>query len=234
MVINMSSIVYLTPIAGLPMNVTQLALHCKTQLLSMLYVRIVSEDLRPSADNKTFVAKHSDWLENPKPRVIAINSLGVETLKFATTDYTVSFTGGTITFPTATTDLIRADYYYFPFTDQQLSNFAWQALREISVLIYRPINPDRIHYDYAVAICKRLYTNVLKALLIEARDYFSVSVAGRSINKTNVVTQLNAIINQNEVQLQAEINMLRTFNKTNRILPKFTGTDTIQSNSQIS
>ena len=107
------------------------------------------------------------------------------------------------------------------------------ALREISVLVYRPINQDSIHYDYAVAICKRLYTNVLKALLIEARDYFSVSVGGRSINKTNVVGQLNSIIEQNETQLQAEINVLRTFNKTNRVLPSFPSTKSIQSSSTI-
>lgn len=232
----MSVNIYLTPISGLPQNITQLALHCKTQLLSMLYVRIVEEDLRPSADNKTFTAKHSNWLDNPKPRVIAINSLGVETLKFEGTgaaDYAISDTGGTITFVTATTDLIRADYVYFPFTEQQLARFGIQSLRELSVLIYRPINANCIHYDYAVAICKRIYTNVLKALLLEARDYFSVSVGGRSINKTNVVGQLNAIIEQNEVQFQAEVNVLRTFNKTNRILPAFIGTKTIQSNSQI-
>ena len=227
------SIVYLTPAAGLPMNITQLALTCKSQLLSMLYVRIVGEDLRPDVTNKIFIAKHANWQDNPKPRVTAINSLGVETLKFETTDYTVSHTGGTITFPSATTDTIRVDYAYFPFSEQQLSRFALMALREISVLIYRPINQDCIHYDYAVAICKRLYTIVLKALLIEARDYFSVSVGGRSVNKTNVVGQLNAIIEQNETQLQAEINVLRTFNKTNRILPSFPGSKTIQSNSQI-
>jgi hypothetical protein len=215
------------------MSITQLALHCKTQLLSMLFIRIVGEDLRPNATGTIFTAKHGDWNANPSPRITAINDLGVETLQFEGTDYTVSLTGGTVTFPVATTDIIQADYNCFPFTAEQLSRFAWMALREISVLIYRPISSEQIPHDYAVAICKRLYTNVLKALMIEARDYFSVSVAGRSINKTNIVGQLNAIIEQNEVQLQAEINVLRTFNKTNRILPRFTGTDTIQSNSQI-
>lgn len=227
------TIVYLTPVAGIPMNITQLALHCKAQLLSMLYVRIIGEDLRPNADNKVFVAKYNNWKDNPAPRVTTISSLGVETVKFEGTDYTVSHTGGTVTFATATTDIVRADYMYFPFTEQQLSRFGLQALREISVLIYRPINPDCIHFDYAAAICKRIYTLVLKALLLEARNYFSVSVGGRSINKTNIVGQLNVIIEQNETQLQDEINVLRTFNKTNRILPSFPGTKSVQSDSQI-
>jgi hypothetical protein len=229
----MAQTIYLTPASGVPMNITQLAMWCKSQLLSMLFVRIIGEDLRPNTDGKVFTAKYANWQDNPKPRVTAINALGIETLKFETTDYVISSTGGTITFPSTTTDTIRADYNYFPFTEQQLSRFGLQALREISVLTYRPIDVNCIHFDYAAAICKRIYTLVLKALLIEARDYFSVSVGGRSINKTNVVAQLNAIIEQNEKQLQDEINVLRTFNKTNRILPKFTGTDTIQSNSQI-
>jgi len=229
----MAQTIYLTPISGVPMNVTQLAMHCKTQLLSMLFVRIVGEDLRPNVDGKIFTAKHSDWNENPKPKITAVNDLGVETLKFDIADYAVSFTGGTVTFPTSTTDIIRADYNYFPFTDQQLSRFSLQALREISVLIYRPIDVNCIHFDYAAAICKRIYTLVLKALMVEARDYFSVSVGGRSVNKTNIVGQLNTIIDQNEVQLQAEINVLRTFNKTNRVLPSFSSTKSVQSNSQI-
>ena len=227
------STVYLTPSAGLPMNITQLALHTKVQLLSMLYVRIVGEDLRPNSANKVFAAKHGDWLQTWKPRVSAINDLGVETLKFETTDYTVSYTGGTVTFLAATTNLIRADYYYFPFTEQQLARFGLESLRELSILIYRPIDPNSIPYDYVPTISKRIYTNVLKALLVEARDYFSVSVAGRTINKTGIISQLNAIINQNEEQVQAEINILRTFNKTNRVLPKFTGTNTVKSDSQI-
>ena len=229
----MAQIVYLTPITGVPMTVTQLALFCKSQLLSMLFVRIVGEDLLPQADNKTFVAKHCDWKEHPAPRIVTINNLGVETPKLASVDYTVSITGGAVTFGIATTDTVRADYYYFPFTEQQLSRFAQQALREISTLIFRPINENAIPHDYAPCLCKRLYTLVLKALLIEARDYFAVSVAGRSVNKTNVVNQINLIIDQNEKQLQDEINVLRSFNKTNRILPKFTGTNAIKSNSQI-
>lgn len=229
----MAQTIYLTPVSGVPMNVTQLAMHCKTQLLSMLFVRIVGEELRPDVTNKIFIAKYNDWNSNPKPRVSTVNSLGIETLKFETADYTVSLTGGTVTFPAATTDIVRVDYNYFPFTDQQLARFSMQALREISVLIYRPIDVNCIHFDYAAAICKRIYTLVMKALMVEARDYFSVSVAGRSINKTNIVGQLDTIVTQNEVQLQAEINVLRTFNKTNRVLPSFPSTKSVQSDSQI-
>lgn len=229
----MAITIYLTPVTSFPADITQLSLDCKAQLLALLYVRIVGEDLRPDSTNKIFTSKHPDWIQTRKPRVSTVNALGVETLKFENIDYTISYAGGTVTFPNAVTDTVRVDYYYFPFTDQQIVTFGLFALQELSLLIYRPINPSLIHADYAVTIVKRLYTLVVKALLLEARDYFSVSVGGRSINKTNVVAQLNAIINQNEEQVLAEVNVLRTFNKTNRLLPSFTSTSAIKSVAQI-
>jgi hypothetical protein len=230
----MPPIIYLTPISALPTSVAQLSFHCKQQLLSLLYVRIVEEDLIPRSDNKTFVSKHNNWMEYPKPRVIKINTLGVETLLQETTDYTTSYTSGIVTLGTATTDIVRIDYYYFPFTDAQLGNFTMAALHEISLLIYRPIDPNNIVYDYAVTICKRLYTIVLKALLLEARDYFSVSVGGRTVSKTNIVSQIESIVTLNEQMIKDEVDVLRVFNKTNRVLPRFTQTNTLDSNAEIS
>jgi len=229
----MSHTIFLTPLSAVPQSIVQLSGECKETLLSMLQIRIMEEDLRPSADNKTFTSKHPTWLASPAPKITAINSLGVETLKFITTDYVQNLVNGSVTFGTATTDIIRADYFYFPFTDAQLADIAMHSLQEISVLIYRPINENLIEQDYLTPICQRLYTNVLKALLIEARDYFSVSVGGRTVNKTNIVGQINAIIEENEKQLQEAINTLRIFNKTNRVLPSFTATKTLNSAAQI-
>jgi hypothetical protein len=229
----MPPIIYLTPVSALPTSVAQLSFHCKQQLLSMLYVRIVEEDLIPRADGKTFVSKHGNWMEYPRPRVIKISTLGVETLLQETTDYTVSYTGGVVTLLSATTDIIRVDYNYFPFTDPQLANFTLAALHEISVLIYRTINENNIPCDYAVTICKRLYTIVLKALLLEARDYFSVSVGGRTISKTNIAAQIESMVTLNEQMVKEEVDILRVFNKTNRVLPKFTQSNILDSNAEI-
>lgn len=228
----MPPIVFLTPVQALPADVINLAAKCKTALLSYLFVRIVEEDLRPSADNKTFTAKHPNWLDLPLPKITTINSLGVETLRMPA-EYTTSLPGGSIAFPSAITDLVRADYNYFPFSDSQLQDMTLFTLQEISVQIYRPINENNIPADYRMVICKRLYTNLLKTLMGEARDYFSVSVGGRTISKTNVINQITTIIDENEKQVLEDINMLRNFNKTNRLLPSFTTTKTITSSSLV-
>jgi len=230
----MSHKIFLTPACALPSSITQLAGQCKSNLLTYLYVRVCEEILRPSSDNETFTSKHPNWIPSPEPKITSYSTLGVERLLFEGTNYALQLTEGSIEFTTAVMDTVKASYYYFPFTDLQISNICWCSLHEISVLIYRTIDENNIHQDYRVAICKRLYTNLLKALLLEARDYFSVSVGGRTISKTNIVAQLNVIIEQNESQLWEEINALRHFNKTNKMLPTFPVSETLDSNAEIS
>ena len=214
-------------------DTTALTTECKSTLFPFLFIRVVDEDLRPDSTNTIFASKHSNWLATPAPKITTINSLGVETLRFTPADYTINFSTGTVTFVLATTDLIRAEYNYFPFTDAQLIDLTKHSLQEISTLIYRPIDENDIPQDYRMPICKRLYTNTLKTLLLEAKDFFQVSVGGRVINKTNIVPQINAIIEQNEEPLKDEINILRTFNKTNRILATFSSTKTLDSKAKI-
>lgn len=226
-------IVFLTPSAALPADVINLSQKCKSSLLSYLFIRIIEEDLCPDQTNKIFQSKHPNWMQSPVPRISTINTLGVETLRFITTDYSTNYVNGSVSFGSATTDIVRANYYYFPFTDAQLSDLTFYSLQEISVLVYRNIDPNSIPQDYRMAVCKRLFTNLLKTLMAEARDYFSVSVGGRSINKNNVINQFTAIIEENEKQLVEEINMLRTFNKTNRVLPILTSSYNINSSAKI-
>lgn len=217
----MSDVILLAPSIGLSASLTSLVQTCKQNLLSKLTCRILREILCGEEDNKTYLAKHKNWVEPPQHKIRTIDENAVETRKFETADYTLDKADGKVTFNTTVTDVVEADYTFFPFTDSQLNEAGKDALIELGVLIYRNINELNIPEDYRPAICKRLYTNILKVLLLEARDFFSVAVGGRTIDKTNIVPQINAIIEQNEKQLQAEINVFRHFNKTNRISPKF-------------
>lgn len=228
----MSHTIFVTPSSVLPGDINDLATFCKNNLLSYLYVRIVDEDLRPNSANLVFQSKHRNWLSFPEPKIITITN-GVSTLKFAPTHYSVNLAEGKATFVSATTDPVRADYYYFPFSDEQIGSLTLESMQEISALIYRPIDENKIPQDYRPTICKRLYTNLLKALLLEARDFFSVSVGGRNIDKSNIVDQINSIIDQNEKQVMSEINTLRNFNKTKRVLPSVETVKTITSNASI-
>jgi hypothetical protein len=226
-------IIFLTPISNANISISNLAYACKNTMLPYLYSRIADEELRPNADNKTYTSKHLNWLLIPDPKIVTINSLGIETLRYKTTDYTLDAPNGTITFGSAVTDTVRASYNCLPLSDTQLIDITRKSFNEISSLIFRTIDANNIHPDYQVAICKRMYTNVLRVLLLEARDYFSVSVGGRAISKTNIVPQILEIINEHEKQLQEEINVLRSFNKTNRIMPTVSLTQALNSNAQI-
>lgn len=227
----MSDVIFLDLSIVSAKSITQLALACKAVVLADLAIFICDEDLCPDSTNTVFTSRHKNWLTGPAPKIFTIDDTGIETLIFTPADYTISIVNGSVQLTASTTDTVRANYSFFPFTDPQLVELAKEALREISVIIYRPINPDNIEKDYRPAICKRLYTNTLKALLLEAKDFFSVSIAGRSISKTTIVSQINAVIDQNETQLLTELQSLIHHNRTNRFLPTIELTNDLDSNA---
>jgi hypothetical protein len=229
----MPAIIFLTPSESIPNDVEDLAQTCKVNFSFYLQINIAEEDLLPNAANKIFTSKHHDWQQYPVPRITTINDLGIETLRYITTDYTINYTGGQVTFVTATTDTVRANYTFFPFTDDQLLQLTHLSILELSALIYRPINEHEIEADYRPLVCKKLYTKLLRSLLLEAKDFFSVSVGGRSISKANVTSQILQIIQSNEEEVLAYIDVLRNYNKTNRILPIMPITKTLSSNSKV-
>jgi len=208
----MSDITFLSPA-----TVSALTPECLA-LLSSLHVEIIDEDLEPEiAGSQTYVARWKNWLATPRPRVRKINTTtGVETLLFTTADYTIDFAAGQITLTAPTTDIIRIDYFYQPLNNTLLERLLATSVKEVSVLIGRPIDANNIHIDYQAAICKRLYTNILKNLMIETRDFFALGVAGRSVSTDQVPSHFDMIIKQNEAQLLSDLNFLRYYNKTNR------------------
>ena len=209
----MSDTIYLSP-----SSVSALTPECKA-LLSGLSVEILDEDLRPkTAANTVYFGRYRNWLPEPQPRVRLINSTGAETVLLTDgTAYTIDYAAGEITLPSPATDLVRADYFFSPLNDAILEQLLTLSVSEVSALISRPIDPLDIHPAYRAAVCKRLYTNVLKNLLVEARNYFAVSVAGRSISKDHIPSNIDLMIKENETQLQAELNWLRHFNTTKRL-----------------
>lgn len=232
----MGDIIFLNPSIVIPGDITTLTQLCKDTLLSKLFCQVVDEELCPIDNTDTiFDAKNINWFAAPTPKIKKINTDGSVTLLFSSADYTVDLVGGRITLTSALTEgqTLTASYTFFPFTDTQLNQILEGTVIEISVLTYRPIDTANILQDYRPVICKRFYTNILKTLIIEARDFFSVTVAGRTINKTVIVPQINTIIDQNERQVLSDINILRHFNKTNRILPRITVTKTLISDTEI-
>jgi hypothetical protein len=230
----MPPIIFLTPAEGIPNDVEDLAQTCKINFMFYLQVHIAEEDLLPNAIGKVFTAKYHDWQQSPAPKITTINDLGVETLQYVTTDYTISYADGQVTLVTATTDTVRADYAFFPFTDDQLLQLTHSVIHELSALIYRPINESDIPMDYRPLICRKLYTKLLRSLLLESKDFFSVSVGGRTISKANITSQMLQIIVSNETEVLAYLDILRNYNKTNRILPTMTSTKTLSSNTRVS
>lgn len=210
----MADIVFLSPA-----TVSTLTAECKS-LLSNLTVEIIDEDLtqKSSGVDTLFFGRFDKWLAAPSPKIRKIDTSGVETVLFNGSDYTIDLSAGEVTLTSgAGTDTVRADYFYAPLNDTLLERLLSIAIKEVSVLIHRPIDELNILTDYKSVVCKRLYTNVLKNLLIESRNFFSVAVGDRQIGKEQIPAQLQTMREANEVELMLEINQLRYWNKTNRL-----------------
>ncbi len=215
----MSDIIFLDPAAQTPGDVVTLGQVCKQNMLRFLNCQIVEETLIPDANSQVFSSKHTDWISEPSPVISIIDNTGLSTLQVQDTDYTVDLTSGKITFLSPPiTGTVQASYTFFPFTDTQITEMVKQALLEICNLTYRHIDSNNINEKYLPAICKRLYTNILKSVQLRSKDFFSVSVAGRTINKASIVSQTDQIITQNESQLTPEIDALRYYNQSNRVV----------------
>ena len=202
-----------------PSNVSALTAECRA-LISNLNIEIIEEDLiqKVSGDDTVFMGRYDNWNSTPQrtPKIRQIDTNGVETILFST-DYVIDFSAGEITLNSgAGTDVVRADYFYTPLNDTLLERLLSIAIKEVEVLVHRKIDDNNILRDYQAAVCKRFYTNILKNLMIESRNFFSVSVGDRTINKEQIPGQLEVMKKSNEEDLMIEINQLRYWNQTNR------------------
>ena len=179
---------------------------------------IVDEDLAP--DTTAYLRYDSlnkEWLGFPREKVRVI-AAGVETYIFPT-DYVVNIADGYITFSVArsATDTIRVDYFCKPFSAAQLLSIVQAGRKQMQVISFHTIDPNDIPENYQEMIIKRCYTIALRELQFPAVKYFSISVGGRTMDKSTQVATINAMIESNEKDLLSEINAVRYFDKTNVI-----------------
>lgn len=181
---------------------------------------IIDEDLTANdiTDLKRYNSVNINWVTSPPERVRVISSLGVETV-ISPSAYTVSLTGGYITFNVARliTDTVRSDYSFFPFTDAQLLSMIQAARKQIQVLIFRTVDAATIPDNYQEAILKKAYVLAMREMQFPTIKYFTISVGGENIGKENQVTMISGMIESIEKELLVEMNALRYFDKTNTL-----------------
>jgi hypothetical protein len=178
---------------------------------------IVDEDLAAENDTyKQYNSVNTNWVSSPPPSVRAITIAGVETVILPAT-YAVNQVSGYITLNVAraATDVVRADYSFFPFTDAQLLDIVDAAIAQVQVLIGKTVSPSDIPANYQEAVLKKAYVLALREMQFPTIKYFTISVGGETMGKENQVTMINAMIESIEKELLPEINALRLFDRTN-------------------
>ena len=193
--------------------------RCSQAFLTTLTIEVCDQDLVAStAGGTNYESGNKNWDSDFPVEVHKVNpTTGVEVLLYEGTDYTVNYPDGEIDLTVVTTDIIRVDYTYRPLSDETRGTLLAQSIVEVSNLIRRPIDRHNVPYEYETAICLQFVMNVMKTLLLETRDFLSVSVGGKSISKENVPKTFETIIGVYEEQLMGQVRQLRQWNTTKRI-----------------
>ena len=183
--------------------------------LSKFTCSAVNEQLIPhDVTYLRYDAYAKNWADYPAER-IRVNVGGVETLIFPTA-YTVNKVDGYITFSVArlSTDIIIADYQKKPFTDAELTSMLESAVKQVRVLTFHRIDDLNISVNYSEAIIKRAIVTALREIQYPTTKYFAINIGGRSIDKSQQVTQIEALLTSSEADLMKDINAIRYFDKT--------------------
>lgn len=201
------------------MTISDLLVTLKERL-SKFTCSVIDENL--TARDTSYLIYNStskSWLEFPSERIRVINLSGVETF-LPKSEYVVNRDDGYVTLNVArlASDIVRADYEKKPFSDAELTSILASAVKQIRVLSFHNINVLNIHENYSEAVIKKAYTIALREIQFPTTKYFALNIAGRSIDKSTQVTQINTLIDSNEKELTADINAIRYYDKTNIII----------------
>lgn len=176
---------------------------------------IVNDQLTPhDIVYKRWDSSNKNWLAEPTPK-IRVTIAGVETLIFPT-EYTISSADGYVTFTAAraSTDVIVADYSKVPFTDVEMTSMLVSAVKQFRVLSLHNVDETDIPVNYVEAIVKRAIVIALREIQYPTTKYFAISIAGRAMDKSGQVNQIESLISSAEKDLMTDINAIRYFDKT--------------------
>ena len=206
--------IFLTP-SGMPLSGLVGDLRKR---LDCLLINVIDEDLVVTTPYTVYQSASKGWVDFPIARVRKIDVNGFEVPLVPLIDYTLDLAEGEVTLLAEANgdETVRVDYTFELFTDAELLEFLTQSAREVVNLLHRPLDSANINDAYKEIILKRAYTNAFKCLIEPTFNFFSVSVGGRTIDKTNIVDSITKIMTANEELLVQELNSLRNFNQTDR------------------
>jgi hypothetical protein len=175
----------------------------KVELSQILKVLVPEKFLAGDSTGKVFSAWEKNWAQRP-PAIVRLN--GVQ----QTTGYAVNYKEGTVTFTVAPTDVVTAEFYFSPFSDDELAGFAYRATRQLSSLIGEDIDttaelPTLYEAPVTILAKKRVYDAVWGSVA----DYHRWEIDGTVIDKTAVAKAYGAIVKQQHDEVMFMVHRLR-------------------------
>lgn len=192
----------------------------KAQLQELLVVYTPERFLKADpANNHLYKSWERNWLDRPP---VIVRVAGAE----QPSGYTVNYRDGTITFATAPTSIVTAEFYFSPYSDEQLEAFLLRGTRELSSLTGDLID-DTVDLDprFEVPIQDLAYLRAFENLWSGVASYHMWIIEGQTVDKTDVA---KAYMNLAQTKRQAVMEMVKRI----RLASLGTGNNVITLNTQ--
>lgn len=186
--------------ATLPELVSELRLT-----LPLLKVLVPEKYLARDATGRVYTSWEKNWYQRP-PAIVRVD--GVE----QTTGFSLNYRDGSVTFAVAPSAnaIVTAEFWFSPFSDEELLIIMIRASRELSTLLTSEVDTEG---DLGVFIEEPIMRiakkKIYDALWGVVADYHKWELDGLTIDKKQVATNFKEIIKQDYEEVKFMVARLR-------------------------
>jgi len=162
--------------------VNELLPDLKAQLSTLLQVYVPERFLSGDTTSKVFSSWERNWSQRP-PAVVRLSGVQI------TSGFTVNYSSGQITFAVApaSTAVVTCEFYFSPYSDQELSSFLFRGVKELgSLLALRIDETTDLDTLYEVPVQDLAYLRVFEGLWGQVAGYHKWEIGGELVDKTAV------------------------------------------------
>lgn len=181
--------------------------------LPILRVLVPEKYLARDASGRVYTAWEKNWFQRP-PAIVRVD--GVE----QTSGIAVNYNDGSVTFAVAPTAnaIVTAEFWFTPFSTDELLIFMIRACRELGTMLTREIDTEAdlpiFDEEPVMRIAKK---KIYDALWGVVADYHKWELDGMTVDKKQVPTTYGQIIKQDFAEVAYMVARLRLDDMSNSV-----------------
>jgi hypothetical protein len=181
-----------------------LVVDLKSDLHSVLQVYVPEKLMAVEADLQTCTAWEQNWYQRP-PAIIYKNGVPISS------GFDIDYDTGTLFFSVdlLVTDRITAEFFYSPFTDEQLTTFLERACAEVGAKLSLAVDTQAIPDALQALVVDFAYVRTFTAVMAETAMYHKWIRDGVEVHKDMVTKNHQMVLAEKRAGMTDSINRLR-------------------------